>query len=249
MLERTFLHLPGIGPAAERLIWDQGGHDWLAALDRPGEFKLPIVSDAELRSGVERSLKAREEGHHQFFVRGLGLREAWRAWPAFREKTVYLDIETDGGRSGDSITMIGLYDGTFRCLVQGDDLGQFVDVISHYSMVVSFYGSGFDLPMIEKKFRGFRFDQLHFDLCPSLRRVGIRGGLKNIEREMGIARGDETDGLTGWDAVKLWRRYRQFRDESALKTLVEYNREDVVNLERLAEIGYPLLEAQALGTA
>jgi DNA invertase Pin-like site-specific DNA recombinase len=39
----------------------------------------------------------------------------------------------------------------------------------------------------------------------------------------------------GYEAVKLWWRYANDFDEDALVTLLEYNREDVVNLKTLKE--------------
>ena len=113
-------------------------------------------------------------------------------------------------------------------------------------MLVTFFGSGFDLPMLEKRFRGHTFNQIHFDLCPTLRRLGLRGGLKSIERQLGIARGEETDGLSGWDAVKLWNMYYHLGDEAALERLVAYNREDVVNLETLAIYAVERLQVQTM---
>lgn len=167
--------------------------------------------------------------------------DSWRAFPEFRDSCVYLDIETDGGST---ITTIGLYDGLeYRCLVRGDDLGNFVDLISQYSMIITFAGQAFDLPQLKRAFHGLRFDQIHIDLCPVLRQAGIRGGLKRIEKEMGIERDPEIEGLTGLDAVRLWRRYTILHEESALDKLIAYNRADVVNLERLAEEAYSRLRA------
>ncbi len=146
--------------------------------------------------------------------------------------------------------MVGLYDGKdFQCLVKGDNLENFRDIISNYSMIVTFFGSGFDLPMLTKRFPGLKFDQLHIDLCPTLRRVGIRGGLKKIEKEIGISRGDELEGLNGYDAILLWQRYQRNRDDSALEKLIAYNREDVVNLEKLAEIAFEKLKDHTLEKA
>ncbi len=177
-------------------------------------------------------------GNHQFFQKALGTAEAWRAWPEFRESCVYLDIETDGGNSGQAVTTIGLYDGKeFVALVKGNDIENFRDVISRYSMIVTFFGIGFDLPMLQKRFRGIEFDHIHMDLCFTLKRLGYRGGLKKIEKQLGIARPCETDGLNGQDAIRLWREYQRGREES-LETLIAYNREDVVNLEVLAQIAY-----------
>jgi hypothetical protein len=49
---------------------------------------------------------------------------------------------------------------------------------------------------------------------------------------MGIRRSPETDGLCGWDAVRLWEAACA-GEGSALDRLVAYNAEDVMNLEPL----------------
>jgi uncharacterized protein YprB with RNaseH-like and TPR domain len=175
--------------------------------------------------------------------------EAWRAWPEFRDRCVYLDIETDGGRSGAAITTIGMYDREgFVGLVRDVDLGNFPDLITNYSMIVTFFGAGFDLPMLSKRFPNVRFDQIHLDLCPTMRKLGYRGGLKSIEKQLGLARGEDTDGLTGLDAIRLWRQHER-GDRKALDTLIAYNREDVVNLETLAEVAYRKLKAVTFDAA
>jgi len=238
VLRNTFLHIPGIGKTWERRLWEQGCADWDSLLKEPGRFKLGGASLPTALRVARESKESLSEGKHQYFRKALGLGEAWRAWPDFRLSCVYLDIETDGGYEGDSVTMVGLYDGVeFRALLKDEDIGELPDILSRYSMIVTFYGHGFDLPMLQRKFWGMRLDQIHLDLCPTLKRLGFRGGLKSIEKRLGIARSDETDGLGGWDAVKLWREY-QAGSRAALDVLIAYNREDVVNLERLAEIAY-----------
>ncbi len=177
----------------------------------------------------------------------LGIRDAWRAWEELRGSCVYLDIETDGGQSGSSVTIVGLYDGTeFVALVKDKDLDELPERLDQYSMVVTFFGAGFDVPMLQKRFLDYKFDHVHLDLCPTLRRLGLRGGLKSIERQLGISRGDDTEGLNGLDAVKLWNRYIHLDDEPSLERLIAYNREDVVNLERLAEYGVDRLRVQTM---
>ena len=243
MLRNTFLHIPGVGRTTERLLWERGYPDWEALLANLEEAPLGTASKADAKDVLERSIASLATGEHQFFAKALGLNDAWRAFPEFRESCVYLDIETDGGYEGESVTMCGLYDGrNFRALIKDDDLHLLPDALSCYSMIVTFFGSGFALPMLQKKFWNLRYDQLHLDLCPTLKRLGIRGGLKRIEKQLGIARGDETDGLTGLDAVKLWREWLGGSAKS-LEVLVEYNREDVVNLEKLAEIAYAKMRA------
>lgn len=243
------MHIPGVGAHTERALWSAGCHTWndlAGGLDR---YSCGTAGRDDVSRYLDRSRNAFANGDHQFFARSLGLSEAWRAWPDFRDRTVYLDIETDGGRSGSAITTIGLYDGSgFTGLVRDDDLGNFPDIISRYSMIVTFFGSGFDLPMLQKRFANVRFDQIHLDLCPTLRRLGLRGGLKSIEKQLGLSRGDDTDGLTGMDAIRLWRQHQRGH-RTALQTLLAYNREDVVNLETLAEYAYGRLKAASFDAA
>ncbi|MBC8064342.1 MAG: ribonuclease H-like domain-containing protein [Chlorobia bacterium] len=250
MLPQTFIHIPGIGHEMEASLWKQGCNSWSHYLEDLKRFKIGSAEKEFFRKQVHSSMKSLEEGRHQFFTRGLGLKEAWRAFPDFRSSCVYLDIETDGGQGGSSVTMIGLYDGKeFQCLVKGDNLENFRDIISQYSMIVTFFGSAFDLPMLQKCFSGIRFDQIHLDLCPTLRRVDVRGGLKKIEKQLGIARGEDTEGLNGYDAILLWQRFQRNRDDRALEKLIAYNRDDVVNLEKLAEIAYQRLQEDTLEKA
>lgn len=245
MLENTFVHIPGLGTQTERALWSQGclcWDDYLADSDR---FSCGQADKALVREILERSRDGLAAGDFRFFQKGLGMKDAWRAFPAFRKSCVYLDIETDGGQSGASVTTIGLYDGAeFRCLLKGRDLALFPEIVAQYGLIVTFFGAGFDLPMLQRCFRGLRFDQIHIDLCPTLRRLGYKGGLKRIERTLGISRSGDTDGLDGLDAIRLWRRYTALSDEAALETLIAYNREDVVNLERLAEIAYDKLRRE-----
>lgn len=243
MLTHTFCHIPNIGPTTERTLWRAGIHDWQTLLDNVDDAPIGTAAKVDVQKTLERSMDALAKKEHQYFAKKLGLAESWRAFPDFRDELVYLDIETDGGQRGDSVTLIGLYGGgRFRALTKGDDIEEFKDVISHYGMIVTFFGSGFDLPMLERRFWGFKFDQIHLDLCPTLRRLGYKGGLKKIEKQVGIARDEETDGLSGMDAVILWNQYLR-GDEDALRRLVAYNEADVVNLETLAELAYSKLKA------
>lgn len=248
MLERTFLHLPGIDHHVERSLWEQGCCTWSDLQREPCRFDCGDADREKVRRALKRTQTAFDRGEHQFFRSKLGKLNAWRAFAAFRHATVYLDIETDGGVGGKSITTIGLFDGKeFRCLVRGEDLENFRDLISHYSMIVTFFGTGFDLPMLQKRFPDIKFDQIHLDLHPALGRLGFRGGLKKIEKQVGIERPSECEGLNGRDAIRLWRKYERFHDDQALETLIAYNREDVVNMEKLAEIAYAGLYRSCIG--
>ena len=247
MLRNTFLHIPNIGRRTEKALWRQGCEDWDCLLGGLDRYSVGTADKGEVRKELQRSKEALDGGEHQYFARALGQAEAWRAWPDFKHSCVYLDIETDGRMGFDSITTIGMYDGSgFKCLVKGIDIENFRDAISHYSMIVTFFGHGFDIPALQSRFPGLRMDQIHLDLCPALRKVGYRGGLKRIEKQLGIERSADTEGLSGYDAVKLWRSYLRMGNESALEKLIAYNREDCVNLVPLADAAYKRLKRDTL---
>jgi uncharacterized protein YprB with RNaseH-like and TPR domain len=158
-----------------------------------------------------------------------------------------LDIETNGGHHGaDEITVIGLYDGSqVQTYVNGMNLNEFETAISAYELIVTFNGSLFDLPVIRRHFPSISLPPGHIDLRFLLNKLGYRGGLKAIERQFSLHRGSTIDGMTGFDAVNLWKAY-QWGDESALERLVEYNTADIVNLKPLMEMGYKRLKEALL---
>ncbi|MBN1857256.1 MAG: ribonuclease H-like domain-containing protein [Dehalococcoidia bacterium] len=153
----------------------------------------------------------------------------------------YLDIETTGlSQLTSSITVIGIY----RQTPQGFELIQLVgNAISRESVLqalegieilYTYNGARFDLTFIEAKLQ-IALESLmeHRDLMYDCWRQKLYGGLKVVERCLNIGR--VTTGITGLDAVNLWWRYAREEDEAALRTLLAYNREDVVNLKELKE--------------
>ena len=238
MLTRTFLHIAGIGPVTERRIWERGVYSWRDFLKDPAAAGLSPRATERVANHVGLSLENLKRDDHRFFASSLAAREHWRAYPEFSHRVAYLDIETTGMGADDSVTLVGIYDGSqIRTYTKGENLQQFQDDIDECGLLVTFFGSCFDLPFLRRRFPGIRFDQLHIDLCHLLRRLGLKGGLKNIERLLNIPRSPETDGLDGWDAVRLWREWERGSNE-ALELLKAYNREDIVNLERLMHYAY-----------
>ncbi|MFC1872379.1 ribonuclease H-like domain-containing protein [Chloroflexota bacterium] len=151
----------------------------------------------------------------------------------------YLDIETTGlNRVFDEITVIGIYicrhDGTELIQLVGDEISSTAvsNCLKGIETVHTYNGSRFDLPFIEYKF-GLDVQDLcqHRDLMYDCWRHELRGGLKAVEQQLGIPRVlVEVNGLV---AVRLWWQYRNNYDKKALSTLLEYNKEDVVNLKTL----------------
>ncbi|MBC7530655.1 MAG: ribonuclease H-like domain-containing protein [Oligoflexus sp.] len=65
-----------------------------------------------------------------------------------------------------------------------------------------------------------------------MKRLGYAGGLKAIERQIGLDRGD-LRSVDGFLAVALWQEYKRRKSETALETLLAYNCADVINLEQM----------------
>ena len=75
----------------------------------------------------------------------------------------------------------------------------------------------------------------HIDLRHVCAKLGLHGGLKQIEKTLGIKRPDDLEGVSGEDAVYLWQQYKATGKRDYLETLVRYNEEDIVNLMPIAD--------------
>jgi uncharacterized protein YprB with RNaseH-like and TPR domain len=246
MLTRSFIHLQGVGSTTEARLWQRGATDWEEFLRvRDGLGMSPGKLD--YWSGcIEESRRRLAAGDSRYFARSLAPRDQWRAFPEFKDRVLYLDIETTGTGGDDDVTVVGVYDGReMRQYVRGLNLHRFPEEMADCRLLVTFFGSGFDLPVLRRAFPDLRFDVLHIDLCYALKRLGYSGGLKNVETALGISRDKNTAGLSGWDAVRLWYEYRQGNGHS-LARLLAYNEADVVNMERLMAIAYEGLRERTL---
>jgi uncharacterized protein YprB with RNaseH-like and TPR domain len=233
VLQRTFLHLQGVGETTERKMWASGLHSWDEFLSRPDHPRYGLH-----RPWVEESRARFDHEEWSWFDSHLPGIHKWRAWGELRERALFVDIETDGGARGESLTVLGTYDGCdFRAFVADENLDEAQAYLESFPLVVTFNGAQFDLPVIRDRFPRHNFNFVHVDLRFPLRRLGYRGGLKAIEHARGLARSPATDGLGGWDAVRLWQEWRRGRSASR-DLLLAYNREDVENLQPLMEFVY-----------
>ena len=236
MLRSTFLHLPGVGEATELRWWRNGVRNWTDALshtDRPDQ-----------RAELQASLHAWERGDWAYFDRVIGHAHKWRVWADLRGSAVCVDIETDGGAGPESITMIGAFDGQHvRTFTADENLQDAADYLEQFALLVSYNGVFFDLPLIRARFSHRLRNHVHWDLRFPLHRLGLRGGLKRIEKALQISRAPETEGLDGWDAVRLWREWRQGA-LPARRLLEAYNAEDARNLWPLAEYAFDRMSLQ-----
>lgn len=238
MLQRTFIHLPAIGAVTERRLWQQGILSWVECLRCAAQGQLPRrIQDVALRE-LEHTVQAWQVSDWAFFEHTLPTRHKWRAYGELAEQALFVDIETTGLGMEDIITVIGTCHGnTVKTFVRGQNLAEAVDEINQYPLLVTFNGAAFDLPLIQRQFPAAARRQLHIDLRYPLKQLGYAGGLKAIEHALAIRRSPETEGLDGWDAVRLWREYQSGNKES-LQLLIAYNAEDVRNLKPLVDFAY-----------
>ncbi len=235
MLRQTFCHIPGIGRKIETRLWEAGITTW-EKWRAPSPIRIAALVHADAQQILKESPTALENDP-SFFTRRLDSSEGWRIFPHYRRHTAYLDIETTGLDDSAEITTIALYDGKeVFTYINGVNLHEFVEDIEKYKVIVSYNGRSFDIPVLEKFFH-IKLLQAQIDLRYVLARLGLKGGLKGCERMLGVNRGD-LEGVDGYFAVLLWRRYREYNDKQALHTLLAYNIEDTVNLERLAVEAY-----------
>jgi len=153
----------------------------------------------------------------------------------------YLDIETTGlSPNYHEITVAGIhlvnrFDDRFIQLVGEDVTAESIlEALEGVDLVYTYNGSRFDLPFIDARL-GINLAQLftHRDLMYDCWRNNLYGGFKAVERQLGIER--KLTEVNGYEAVKLWWRYVESFDLDALDTLLEYNKEDVLNLKTLKE--------------
>ena len=240
MLTSTYIHIPRVGKTLEKRIWASGVRTWDEFVAKKDEVPIPRSRMEMILPGIEESKERLACRDFEFFARSLPSAEHWRAFRMFSEKAAYVDIETTGLSPGSShITVIGIYDGKdAKTFIHGIDLDDIVEEFEKYEYLVTFNGARFDLPFIKREFPEVNLDKLHADLMYPLRRISLTGGLKKIEVELGISRKEDVADISGFDAVRLWHQYRK-GDQEALELLLEYNREDTMNLKTIIEMTLP----------
>ena len=238
MIESSFCFLPGVGSTTERRFWRQGLLSWSDFLSTPSVDRIGPARKASYDKQIAAAAKRYTDNDSRYFGVTFPAREHWRLYDWLCERAAYLDIETDSfGR----ITVVGLYGrGRMTSFVRGESLDacRLAEALRQYDLLVTFSGTTFDLPMLLRQYPDLPLDHAHMDLCGLGRRLGYRGGLKAVERQVGIQRPDDLQGMNGDDAVRCWNRWRHSRDEDARNLLLRYNEADCVNLAPLAGAFY-----------
>ena len=162
MLLNTFLHIPYVGEITEKKLWKNNIKSWDDFLSS----NVDITNKELIRKYVLLSKEKYRERDHEFFSKKLLYRYHWRAYPDFKDRCCFLDIETTGlDKKSNDITVIGLFDGKdSKVFVNGKNIDEFSSEIEKYSYIVTFNGACFDLPFLKEKFPEINFSQFHVDL-------------------------------------------------------------------------------------
>ncbi|MCI4625946.1 MAG: ribonuclease H-like domain-containing protein [Candidatus Magnetoovum sp. WYHC-5] len=242
MIKHSFAIINGIGERTEKRLWRYGICTWNDFINC--NF-IPFITK-ERKKYIDETLyrlsNSLDNGGWDLYPDIFNRNEHWRFFKRYREQAICMDIETNGYAFdfGGYCTMVGLYNGKeYQCLIRGRDLTveNLSKALAPYKILITFYGAVFDVPFLLKEFPSLPFNMFHYDICLASRRLGLRGGLKKVEKYLGIKREDLVDGMDGQDAVRLWNDYMMGYDAS-LETLIRYNREDTVNLLAIGEYVY-----------
>ena len=237
MIQNSFIQLPGIGAKKEISLWNDGIFSWSDFINKRKELGFRLDEDKSL-SHIQKCLNNLANNQVDYFYNTLPASEEWRLFREFQNHCLYLDIETNGGDffSG-FITTIATYDGNeIRYYVHGKNLDDFITDVFNYKILITYNGKSFDIPFIQNFFN-VELNHAQIDLRYILASLGFKGGLKSCEQQLGLLR-DGLDGVDGYFAIHLWNDYYYNANQKALETLLAYNIEDSINLEKLMQISF-----------
>jgi uncharacterized protein len=229
MLQQCFTFLPGIGMKTIEHLGAQSIVTWNDFL-HVGKIKgISTKRKAYYDRQLQQAQRAVEQDNIAYFVDRLPQREMWRLYSRYKDSCCFVDCEVDSKGMLIVVTVSDRF--TSATFIRGMHLNSraITAMINSYRLIVTYNGSAFDMVKL-KKF-GVRFVVPHLDLKPLCQRLGLSGGLKDVEEQLGIHRPRHLKG----SAVDAWKAFWASGDREWLQLLVAYNEADAVNLHQLAE--------------
>ncbi|MFE4950405.1 ribonuclease H-like domain-containing protein [Leifsonia sp. NPDC056665] len=199
--------------------------------------RIPPIHRPATLAAIDQAYFELQARNVEYFATRLPRREYWRLATAFPERVLFLDIETTGlSRIYHQLTLIGwaredAY-GIMTTNVGLPGMSELVKELETDPILVTYNGSHFDVPFLKNALPDLRLPSVHVDLRHLGQRVGLVGGQKKIEQQLGLARSRKVRGIAGELAPALWFRYQR-GDAAALLELIEYNHADVEGLKIL----------------
>ncbi len=230
VIRSSFCCFRGVSRQAEQRLWNQGCLSWRDFLkgSRPWFSQRKHL---DVSRQIEEAEIALNEGLADYFLKRLpGVHKA-RVYFENMNSAGFVDVETTGLASTDVLTVIGVYDSReFRTYVRNLKLASFLCELNPDTLLITFNGNCFDLPVLRRHFQ-IELSNPHLDLLPLVRAMGCHGTLKDCERQLGISRNYRH--IDGQRAAELWRQFEQRGDKACLDQLIDYNREDVLSLDSI----------------
>ena len=235
MINTSFLQFTGIGQQNIKKLHSLGITDWNAVLDQQANLPLSPKVKEQILKEIPLYIDNYEKKDLKFFAERLHAKEKWKLLAEYFDQASYFDIETNGEPYGDNITLIVCYHkNRLYKFINGDNLDAFLDLLDDVTLLVSFNGNSFDVPIVENYFHIPKIPCAHINLRWLAYHIGFKGGLKSIEKEIGIQRPRELVGINGMDAILLWMAWKKDQSKEALDLLIHYCCADVLSLQLLA---------------
>ncbi len=236
MISGCFRHIRGIGPKTEAALYGKGLHSWLDCLAREDDIPFNGTRRASFLDDIRTSLAAAGSRDIGYFTTLFPTSEQWRILADYFDCATFIDVETTGlsWHRGHASVIVAMHRGILHSFVYGENLDDFLDCAEEADLLVTFNGNSFDIPFLEKTFHVPSLCRAHLDIRWMAWHQGHRGGLKSIERNMGIRRPPEIDGIDGLEAVELFYRWRQ-GEQGAREKLIGYCQGDVIATRLVAE--------------
>ncbi|MBU0457440.1 MAG: ribonuclease H-like domain-containing protein [Nanoarchaeota archaeon] len=233
MIKNSFIFLEKISNKKERNIWKQGIKDWHDFLNVENVKGISKEKKYYYDRKIKEAQNALLKEELSYFIRKLPKIETWRLYDYFKDECGFLDIEIDSYGKTILVGISDYYNANF--FVKGSNLEKDIleKELSKYKLIITFNGSSFDLPKLKKQF-GLKINIPHIDLKHLCVNLGLKGGLKEVEKILDIKRPQHLNG----NPVDLWKAFHASGDKEWLDLLIAYNNEDIENLKAIMKFVY-----------
>lgn len=233
MIRNTFLFLEKVKHRKEQNLWKQGIRTWTDFLNAEIIKNISPIKKAYFDRKIKEAQQALREENSSYFKEKLPKKEMWRLYPEFKEECCFLDVEIDNKRRVILVGISNYYNSNFfvhRINLEHNFLQEELD---KYKLLITFNGSSFDLPLLDRQLN-IEIKIPHIDLKPLCVKLGLKGGLKEVENILNLKRPAHLYG----SPVDLWKAFHASGDKEYLDLLIDYNREDIENLKLVMDHCY-----------